>query len=82
MKKYIIVVTLLCFFLGEIYSQSCLPEGITFTSQEQVDSFQINYPLCNEIEGSVTLDVNIQNLEGLESIIAIGGNLNINAIFY
>ena len=31
----------------------CLPEGITFTTQEQIDNFQTNYPGCTEIEGDV-----------------------------
>ena len=34
---------------------SCLPEGITFTTQEQIDNFQINYPGCTEIEGNVMI---------------------------
>ena len=39
------------FFKDYFLSQPCLPEGITFTTQAQIDSFQTNYPVCSEIEG-------------------------------
>jgi len=55
---------------------SCLPNGITFTTQEQIDNFQTNYPGCTEIEGDVTINgEDISNLEGLDVITAIGGDL-------
>ncbi len=34
-------------------AQSCLPDGITFETQAQIDSFQVNYPGCTEVEGNV-----------------------------
>ena len=33
----------------------CLPQGIIFTIQAQIDSFQVNYPGCTEIEGYVEI---------------------------
>lgn len=60
------------------YSQSCLPEGIRFLSQESIDNFQSNYPGCTEIEGNVRIDdshFNIHNLNGLSVITSIGGDL-------
>jgi len=52
MKK--LLLTLLITFLSLVLlSQGCLPEGITFTTQAQIDSFPINYPGCTEIEGDV-----------------------------
>ena len=33
--------------------QICLPNGITFTTQGQIDSFSINYPGCSVIGGYV-----------------------------
>ena len=59
--------------------QGCLPEGITFTTQEEIDSFQVNYPGCTEIEGGVIINSysGITNLEGLSVINAIGGDLKI-----
>jgi hypothetical protein len=54
----------------------CLPEGITFTTQSEIDNFQINYPGCTEIEGDVTVSgEDISNLNGLAIISAIGGHL-------
>ncbi len=61
-------------------SQSCLPEGITFSTQAQIDSFQVNYPGCTEIEGNVTISGNyITNLNGLNMLTSIGGNLVIQS---
>jgi hypothetical protein len=39
-------------FLNVLHAQSCLPEGITYTTQEQVDNFPANYPGCKVIEGN------------------------------
>jgi hypothetical protein len=65
--------------------QGCLPEGITFDSQEQIDNFSANYPGCNEIEGSVTIyDYNfnnITNLNGLSVLSEIGGDVSIYGTF-
>jgi hypothetical protein len=60
-------------------SQSCLPEGIVFTTQNQIDSFQVNYPGCTVIEGDVFIHNNsdIWNLNGLNVLTAINGNLDI-----
>ena len=60
----------------------CLPEGIQFTTQTQIDSFAINNPGCTEIEGDVFIGAwepmsNISNLNGLNVLTSIGGNLNI-----
>lgn len=63
------------------FSQSCLPEGITFETQAQIDSFQINYPNCTEIEGDVIIGnpnhTNIKSLNGLDVLTSIGGSLTI-----
>jgi hypothetical protein len=68
----------------EIYTcppSSCLPEGITFTTQEQIDNFQTNYPGCTEIEGEVSIGnymgTDISNLNGLNVLTSIGGDLGI-----
>ena len=58
--------------------QSCLPQGITFSTQASIDNFQTNYPNCTQIEGAVTITgSNINNLNGLNVLTSIGGNLNI-----
>ena len=57
-------------------SQPCLPEGIIFTSQAQIDSFQNNYPNCTEIEGDVAINGDdITNLNGLFVLTSLGGEL-------
>ena len=52
-------------------SQGCLPEGITFSGQEEIDNFQTNYPGCTEIEGDVLIwdyGTGVNNLIGLSVI--------------
>jgi len=73
----IIVITLhVSLFTFHSFSQPCLPEGITFTTQAQIDSFQINYPNCTEIEGDVEINGDdITNLNGLNVLTSIGGYL-------
>lgn len=61
-----------------IIPHPCLPEGITFSSQEQIDNFESGYPGCIEVEGDVTINGDdILNLDGLEVLTAIGGDLTI-----
>ena len=80
MKKLIIlIITVHCSLLtAHLYSQPCLPEGITFSTQAQIDSFQIYYPGCAEIEGGVhIIGDDIMNLNGLSVLTSIGGHLYI-----
>lgn len=59
-------------------SQSCLPEGIIFAAQTEIDNFHVNYPSCTEIKGDVTISGgDITNLNGLGNITSIGGKLKI-----
>lgn len=59
-------------------SQPCLPEGITFSTQEQIDNFQNNYPDCTQIVGDVRIGFyfwttyDITNLNGLSCLTSIG----------
>ena len=60
----------------------CLPEGITFTTQEQIDNFQNNYPGCTEIEGDVYIGdwmsgSSITNLNALGILTSVDGSLHI-----
>ena len=76
-KLYTLFIAL--FMVGGLTAQSCLPEGIEFTTQSQIDSFQINYPNCTEIEGDVLIHGNdITNLNGLSVLTSIGGYLDID----
>ena len=46
--------------------QTCLTNGIWFSTQVQIDSFFVNNPGCTEIEGPVTvIGIEISNLNGL-----------------
>jgi hypothetical protein len=72
-KLYILLVALVGMTIAN--AQPCLPEGITFNTQEQIDSFQINYPGCTEIDGNVTIDGDdITSLSGLSELTSIEGN--------
>jgi len=79
MKKLIILIVLAFVIQAIVLSQSCLPEGITFTTQQQIDNFQTNYPGCKEIEGSVLINgSDISNLNGLLGLESIEGFLEID----
>jgi len=78
-KLYTLLIALLA--INSAMAQGCLPEGITFTTQEQIDNFQTDYPGCTQIVGNVFLIGNnseITNLNGLNVITSVGGNLTIN----
>ena len=73
--RTVILIWLLLSGVKVMYAQSCLPEGITFTTQSQIDSFQINYPGCAEILGDVKISGNdITSLGGLNVLISLGEN--------
>ncbi|MBN2172951.1 MAG: T9SS type A sorting domain-containing protein [Bacteroidales bacterium] len=61
------------------YDYHCLPEGIIFSTQAEIDSFQINYPGCTEIEGGILIcgGSDITNLNGLHVLTSIGDSLSI-----
>jgi len=70
------ILLVVCHF--EMVSQSCLPDGITFNTQSQIDSFQINHPNCTEIEGDVVINgIGISTLNGLNVLTSIGGDLTV-----
>jgi hypothetical protein len=79
--KLIFRIVIVLFFLNlSASSQSCLPEGIMFTSQTEIDSFQMNYPGCSIIEGDVWIHGgDITNLDGLSVLNEIGGGLLIDS---
>ena len=78
MKKLIPIIAAVSFSHSITFSQACLPEGITFTTQEQIDNFASDYPGCTEIEGNVTISgADISNLNGLSVLTSIGDDLQI-----
>ncbi len=59
-----------------VKAQSCLPNGIVFSSQQQIDDFAINYPGCTEVLGAVIIQSsNINNLNGLSQLTLISGSV-------
>jgi len=73
------ITSAICFFIllplpG--FSQFCLPNGIIFSRQSQLDSFPLSYPGCILIEGDLHIEGDdIVNINGLYPIVAIKGNL-------
>ncbi|MBK7409908.1 MAG: T9SS type A sorting domain-containing protein [Saprospirales bacterium] len=60
-------------------AQPCLPDGITFTTQQEIDDFPSLYSGCTEIEGNVEIvGADITNLNGLAGITSIKGNFKIH----
>jgi hypothetical protein len=78
MKKILITTSLLLIICAtSVTAQSCLPEGITFVIQQDIEEFQENYPDCTEISGFVEIHGSLWDLGGLSNITSIGGNLRI-----
>jgi len=78
-KSFLFSVILICCYVSSL-SQPC-PDSLFITSQAQIDSFQINYPNCTEIEGDVTIiGDDITNLNGLIGLSLIGGSLMVGEI--
>lgn len=81
MKKNFILIIFIAICYSTSISQTCLPDGITFTSQTEIDSFQYHYPNCTKIEGSIrindSVDGNINNLIGLSVLNRLGSQVNI-----
>ncbi len=65
--------------LNYVHAQGCFPEGITFTTQSQIDNFQSDHPGCSLILGDVNIIEDgsevITNLDGLTALQRINGNL-------
>jgi|GEM_PF-1634779 len=78
MKQFFL--TLLSFiFLNTLFAQSCLPDGIGFTTQQEIDAFATNYPGCTCIEGDLRIfGKNMTNLAGLSQITQVKGNVRID----
>jgi hypothetical protein len=56
MKNIILTLLLMAFDGVFIIAQGCLPDGISFTTQSQIDNFQTNYRGCtgNNVQIVVT----------------------------
>lgn len=79
--KRIVLLALFASLFGSfaLKGQSCLPEGIEFTTQAEIDNFATNYPGCTEIEGDVVINgPNPLNLNGLSVLNRVGGGLRVS----
>jgi len=80
MKNLVSLIAFFFFLQAALFSQNCLPEGITFTTQAQIDNFQNEYPGCTVIEGDVEIyGDDISNLDELSILTSIGGKLLIGS---
>ncbi len=76
MKQLILLISALAIIYANALSQGCLPQGIAFTTQTEIDNFQTNYPGYTVIEGDVIIIAsNITNLNGLSVLTSIEGDL-------
>jgi len=58
----------------------CLPGGITFETQAQIDNFSLDYPNCTEIDGNVFVHGDdITNLNGLGALTSLNSDLYITS---
>jgi len=77
--KRIFIVIALSFFTQISLSAQCLPDGITFSTQTQINSFPTNYPNCTVIGGTVTISgTDITNLDSLNMVTQVVGGLYIH----
>lgn len=76
-NQLVYLFAILVFTTTKTQAQPCLPNGITFTTQSQIDSFPINFPNCTEIEGFVDITGGISSLIGLQQVSYIGSDLKI-----
>ena len=78
MKKLLIISVILILGIISVSGQSCLPNGIEFNTQAQIDNFQTNHPNCTEIEGNVMINGDdITNLNGLSVLTSFRSDLSI-----
>jgi hypothetical protein len=78
MKKLFLLIAAVFFYPLLLYSQECLPDGITFTNQAQIDNFKTNHPGCTQIMGNVEISGDdITNLNGLNKVTHFGGMVEI-----
>lgn len=81
MKALFLSILITACLFSSAYSQVCHTNGVTFTSQDQIDQFAASYPNCTELGGDVIIQEvtpnNITSLTGLSQITKITGDLKI-----
>ncbi len=84
MRNLLFIAVIFWLNVTVLSSQACLPNGIIFSRQGQIDSFPLNYPGCKVIGGikissSDPLTSTITNVDSLYVIDSIVGSLEIKA---
>ena len=78
MKELTIFVLALFLSISISFAQNTHPVGILFTSQEQIDNFHQNLPQFANLNGSIIISgAEITDLSGLEGLVSISGDLEI-----
>lgn len=71
MKRIYFLLLTIIFYMNGLVAQPC-PNWITFTTQQQIDDFTMNYPGCTQIPGAVTINDDvpgeITSLSGLSQL--------------
>ena len=58
--------------------ESCLPDGMWFATQSQIDSFPINHPSCTEILGDIIIQGDdITDINAFSLVTIFSGDLEI-----
>ena len=78
MRKAVFFLFFALFFALRTLGQSCLPGGITFTSQAEIDNFKNNYPGCKVVAQVTINGTSIYNLDGLDEITTISSGFEIS----
>jgi len=77
-----LLLTIFLFIQFNSFGQNCFSQGITFSNQTEIDSFQINNPGCQQIDGDVSISWNgggTIDLRPLDSILIIKGKINVRS---
>ncbi len=79
--KTVFTLFLCLLFSAIVAGQECLPWVHTFSSQEEIDSFPINYPNCKTLAGNIFIQgFELKDLNGLNAIESINGYLSISDV--
>jgi len=81
--RFLFTIILAFLYLNCSFAQTCLPNGIAFYSQAEIDNFPTDYPGCTEILGGLTIvgDSNGLILMANSSLLNLDGLSSINAVF-
>lgn len=73
-----LLIALSIFTSSLVFAQPCLNGGIVLSTQASVDSFPINYPSCNLINGVLEIAGTVNNLDSLYQLDSIASHLKLN----